>query len=176
MGVTIEVNEVIITVKTLPSIHYPLWAPQMTLTIKDITIQSTDSKWEVVELSKCKETDSQDPSVTQHHKLLQAKSISLVLLNENNVKIELLKELPLTVQVCASLFLLITKFKSKWKLKEGIWLGGECCVILDQLQFSVNIQEWVFIVQFFKNLKTCLSRPIPPSSHEKKEGKAKDVQ
>jgi len=165
MGVTIEVNEIIITVETLPSIHYPLWIPRMTLTIKDVTVQSTDSKWEVVDLSKCKEVDPQDSSVTLHHKLMQAKSISLVLLNENNVKIELIKELPLSLQ-----------FKSKWKLKEGIWLGGECGVILAQLQFSVNIQEWMFIVQFFKNLKTCLSRPIPPSTHEKKEGKTKDVQ
>lgn len=50
---------------------------------------------------------------------------------------------------------------SKWKLKEGQWLGGQIEMIYDQFVFKTNIDEWNYLSDFINCMRACFARPVP---------------
>jgi hypothetical protein len=80
--------------------HKTNWSPKLFMILKSIKIKSCNGKWEVTELSQCKEQDSKDAEITKIFKRIDCSSISIYLLDEDNNKIHLLKEEPISIFVC----------------------------------------------------------------------------
>lgn len=83
---------------THPVSHKPNWNPKLYMIWKSIKIKSCNGKWEVADLSQCKE-ESKETEITKIFKRIDCNSISIYLEDENAGKIHLFKEQPLSVFV-----------------------------------------------------------------------------
>jgi hypothetical protein len=51
--------------------------------------------------------------------------------------------------------------KSKFRAKDGAWLGGETAILYSGLKFSVDYNQYNYLSSFYQSLKTCFARPVP---------------
>ncbi|PRP88801.1 hypothetical protein PROFUN_00269 [Planoprotostelium fungivorum] len=150
MGVTIEINEIIIKVQTQPPKDKINWNPQLHINMKKILVQSTNAAGEVVELSKTRVVDPKDPTTLHLFKSIQVTSASAWVDAENGRQIPIIYESPLTVAL-----------RSRFHVTSGAWLGGETEVTYDNLRFAVDTQQYDVLSGFISSLKNCMARPVP---------------
>lgn len=76
LNATLKIRQIEVKITTLPSASRPEWRPILHLHIEDVLVQSTNGKWQVVELGMAKEIDPKDDSIMSLFKVIQVRNSS----------------------------------------------------------------------------------------------------
>ncbi|KYQ90429.1 hypothetical protein DLAC_09050 [Tieghemostelium lacteum] len=142
-----------IEVKSLKLNIATLHGRTLMIEIDDILIQSTNSNFQIVELSQMKNIDKESGTESLH-KLITAKSISIKIQDEGGLlNIPLVENLPLKVL-----------FSSKRRTRDWIQVSAKVEFILKNLNLNWTISQWHSIMELVSTIQNTLARSVPVSS------------
>jgi hypothetical protein len=139
----VVVNNVHMTVQTLGG-------PLVMIDLDDILIQSTNNKWEVVDLAQARDFDK-DQGIESLYKKLTVRAINLALITEKSSHM-VLNQMPLKIL-----------FSSKRRGKDWTLLRADLEFILEKINFRWTQQEFLLMVELIKGFQTAFARPVPPT-------------
>ncbi|EGG20705.1 hypothetical protein DFA_00566 [Cavenderia fasciculata] len=132
--------------------------------IEDVFVQSTNSNFQVVELSQIKTIDK-DQGVESLHKLITAKSISIRVQDCGGMSYNIIEQMPLKVL-----------YSTKRRIKDWIQLNAKVEFLLGFMNLRWNLSQWHFLADLFSQFQSILARavPAPLALEDNKKKKKKD--
>jgi len=126
------------------------WSPTLEIVLYDIVIQTTNDKWEVVDLSQSRIKNA-DKTIENSYKMALCRSLSVSLVSDDQSSLPIITKLPVEIHITTTT-----------SLTSGAFLGVDIHCILDEIHLSWNLLSWNLIVKLFSSLRQCLDREMPP--------------
>ncbi|KAL6050604.1 Chorein N-terminal domain-containing protein [Balamuthia mandrillaris] len=160
-GIKIVVKEIHVHTETLgTNTWHPNWKPGLNVVVRNVVIQSTNDKWEVVDLAQTIITDK-EKGIIRTYKQATVHSISIesqMVAGEDPVPI--IDNMPVEI-----------RFVNETEAKSGAWIGSSVHCIFEELSFSWTQGMWQRMVDLVISFKACLTREVPdkPDAHKRVE-------